>query len=43
MRLKQYGKYEVLIIDEISYISIDKLGANLFFQLIIKGISIHQQ
>ena len=36
MRLKHYSKYKVLIIDEIGYLPIDKLGANLFFQLITK-------
>ena len=35
-RLKHYNKYRVLIIDEIGYLPIDKLGANLFFQLITK-------
>ena len=35
-RLKHYNKYKVLIIDEIGYLPIDKLGANLFFQLITK-------
>ncbi|MEG0181106.1 MAG: ATP-binding protein [Peptostreptococcaceae bacterium] len=33
-RVKHYSKYKVLIIDEIGYLPIDKLGANLFFQLI---------
>ncbi len=32
--LKQYFKSQVLIIDEIGYLPIDKIGANLFFQLI---------
>lgn len=32
--LKQYFKSQLLIIDEIGYLPIDKLGANLFFQLI---------
>lgn len=32
--LKQYFKPQILIIDEIGYLPIDKLGANLFFQLI---------
>lgn len=32
--LKQYAKYQLLIIDEIGYLPIDKTGANLFFQLI---------
>lgn len=36
VRLKHYSKYKVLIIDEIGYLPIDKLGANLFFQLITK-------
>jgi DNA replication protein DnaC len=35
-RLKHYNKYKVLIIDEIGYLPIDQLGANLFFQLITK-------
>lgn len=35
-RLKHYNKYKVLIIDEIGYLSIDQLGAKLFFQLITK-------
>lgn len=35
-RLKHYNKYRVLIIDEIGYLPIDQLGANLFFQLITK-------
>ena len=35
-RLKHYSKYKVLIIDEIGYLPVDKLGANLFFQLITK-------
>lgn len=30
-RLKHYNKYKVLIIDEIGYLPIDQLGANLFF------------
>lgn len=34
--LKQYLKYKLLIIDEIGYLPIDALGANLFFQLIAK-------
>jgi len=32
--LKQYYKAQILIIDEIGYLPIDKIGANLFFQLI---------
>ena len=35
-RLKHYSKYKLLIIDEIGYLPIDQLGANLFFQLITK-------
>lgn len=35
-RLKHYNKYKLLIMDEIGYLPIDKLGANLFFQLITK-------
>lgn len=35
-RLKHYSKYKVLIIDEIGYLPIDQLGANLSFQLITK-------
>lgn len=35
-RLKHYSKYKLLIIDEIGYLPIDKLEANLFFQLITK-------
>ncbi len=35
-RLKHYSKYKVLIIDEVGYLPIDTLGANLFFQLINK-------
>lgn len=33
-KLKQYCQPKLLIIDEIGYIPIDRLGANLFFQLI---------
>lgn len=35
-RIKHYLKYRLLIIDEIGYLPIDKLGSNLFFQLISK-------
>jgi len=35
-RLKHFAKYKLLIIDEIGYLPIDKIGANLFFQLIAK-------
>src|SRR5690606_24583997 len=33
-RLKHYGKYKLLIIDEIGYLPIDREDAKLFFQLI---------
>lgn len=35
-KLKNFTKYRLLIIDEIGYLPIDKVGANLFFQLIAK-------
>ena len=35
-RLKHFCGYELLIIDEIGYLPVDKQGANLFFQLIAK-------
>jgi len=35
-RLKNYTRYRLLVIDEIGYLPIDSLGANLFFQLIAK-------
>ena len=35
-RIKHYSKYELLIIDEIGYLPVDKQGANLLFQLIAK-------
>ena len=35
-RLRLYTKYKVLIIDEVGFLPIDKLGANLLFQLINK-------
>ena len=35
-RLKHYNKYRLLIIDEMGYLPIDQLSANLFFQLITK-------
>ena len=35
-RIKHYLKYKLLIIDEIGYLPIDKIGSNLFFQLISK-------
>lgn len=40
-RLKHYTKYKVLIIDEIGYLPVDQLGANLFFQLITKRYERH--
>lgn len=36
MRIKQFCRHKVLIIDEIGYLPIDTQGANLFFQLISK-------
>jgi len=35
-RIKHFCRYEILIIDEIGYLPLDKQGANLFFQLIAK-------
>ena len=35
-RLRLYAKYKVLIIDEVGFLPIDTLGANLLFQLINK-------
>ena len=35
-RLRLYSKYKVLIIDEVGFLPIDPLGANLLFQLINK-------
>ena len=40
-RLKHFCKYELLIIDEIGYLPIDKQGANLFFQLIARRYEKH--
>ena len=40
-RLKHFSKYELLIIDEIGYLPVDKQGANLFFQLIAKRYEKH--
>ena len=40
-RLKHFCKYELLIIDEIGYLPLDKQGANLFFQLITKRYEKH--
>ena len=34
-RIKHFCRYELLIIDEIGYLPVDKQGANLFFQLIM--------
>lgn len=35
-RIKHYVSYKLLIIDEIGYLPIDKIGSNLFYQLISK-------
>lgn len=35
-KLKIFGKYKILIIDEIGYLPMDIQGANLFFQLIAR-------
>lgn len=35
-RIKHFSKYQLLIIDEIGYLPVDKQGANLFFQLVAK-------
>lgn len=40
-RLKHFSGYELLIIDEIGYLPVDKQGANLFFQLIAKRYEKH--
>lgn len=40
-RLRLYTKYKVLIIDEVGFLPIDKLGANLLFQLINKRYEKH--
>lgn len=34
MRLKTLGRYPLLIIDEIGYLAMDRVGAHLFFQLV---------
>lgn len=34
--IKNYCRYKLLIIDEIGYLPISEVGANLFFQLIAK-------
>jgi DNA replication protein DnaC len=35
-KLNTLGKYKLLIIDEIGYIPLDKQGANLFFQTVVR-------
>jgi len=40
-RIKHFCRYELLIIDEIGYLQVDKQGANLFFQLIAKRYEKH--
>jgi len=40
-KLKHFGKYKLLIIDEIGYLPVDKKGANLFFQLIARRYEKH--
>lgn len=40
-RINHYAKYKVLIIDEMGFLSIDREGANLFFQLINKRYENH--
>ena len=40
-RVKHFCRYELLIIDEIGYLPVDKQGANLFFQLIAKRYEKH--
>lgn len=35
-RIKNLCKYKLIVIDEVGYLTIDKQGANLFFQLISK-------
>lgn len=40
-RIKHFCKYQLLIIDEIGYLPVDKQGANLFFQLIAKRYEKH--
>ena len=40
-RIKHFCKYELLIIDEIGYLPLDKQGANLFFQLVTKRYEKH--
>ena len=40
-RIKHFCRYELLIIEEIGYLPVDKQGANLFFQLIAKRYEKH--
>lgn len=40
-RIKHFCRYELLIIDEIGYLPVDKQGANLLFQLIAKRYEKH--
>lgn len=40
-RIKHFCKYQLLIIDEIGYLPVDRQGANLFFQLIAKRYEQH--
>lgn len=40
-RIKHFCRYQLLIIDEIGYLPVDKQGANLFFQLIAKRYEKH--
>lgn len=40
-KLKNYGKYKLLVIDEIGYLAVNKDGANLLFQLIAKRYEKH--
>lgn len=40
-RIKHFCRYELLIVDEIGYLPVDKQGANLFFQLIAKRYEKH--
>ncbi len=40
-RIKHFCRYELLIINEIGYLPVDKQGANLFFQLIAKRYEKH--
>ncbi|MDX8337493.1 IS21-like element helper ATPase IstB [Candidatus Cetobacterium colombiensis] len=40
-RLKHYAKYQLLVIDEIGYLPLDRTGANLLFQLITKRYEVN--